>query len=119
MYFSGKYLDIENVVNQLGSVSDVAHCRAGKALGVIAPNKHLPSMPVLPIRSRHFRLTHLSLEENVANFTKRIAIGFAVLTLMPASSWTQSVSYLELRNAGRAEYLAGHLASAETLFRHA
>lgn len=55
----------------------------------------------------------------MANFRKRIAIGFAVLTLMPGSSWTQSVSYLELRNAGWAEYHAGHLASAETLFRDA
>jgi tetratricopeptide (TPR) repeat protein len=55
----------------------------------------------------------------VANFKKRIAIGFAILTLMPASSWTQSVSYQELRNAGRKEYLAGHLAHAETLLRGA
>jgi tetratricopeptide (TPR) repeat protein len=55
----------------------------------------------------------------VANFKKRIAMGFAVLTLIPVSSWTQSVPYLELRNAGRAEHLAGHLASAETLFREA
>jgi tetratricopeptide (TPR) repeat protein len=38
---------------------------------------------------------------------------------MPGSSWTQSVSYEELRKAGWAEYLAGHLASAETLFRDA
>ena len=55
----------------------------------------------------------------MANFRKRIALVFAVLTLMPASSWTQSVSYEELRKAGWAEYLAGHLASAETLFRDA
>jgi tetratricopeptide (TPR) repeat protein len=38
---------------------------------------------------------------------------------MPASSWTQFVSYLELRKAGWAEHHAGRLASAETLYRDA
>lgn len=59
------------------------------------------------------------MEENVNHWTRAIAIALALNALAGSCIYAQTQHYMDIRNAGRAEYRAGHFAAAEELLRNA
>jgi tetratricopeptide (TPR) repeat protein len=53
----------------------------------------------------------------MTEWNRWMATALVTSTLAPIGIWAQTISYSDLRNAGRAEYVAGRFAAAEDLLR--
>jgi tetratricopeptide (TPR) repeat protein len=75
-------------------------------------------MPVCAAVSRHSHRPTTTHGRKLVNYAKHwIAIALALSTLPPTHAQTKP--YMDLRNAGRAEYRAGHFLAAESILRTA